>query len=101
MERESLNIFTKISFFTALVTIVSLFLYLGASAGDMESVSSYFAFLAFYGSLFGVHLSVVSMFSKEKFIKRIFALVVNSLPICLYFFAFIMEFIRVFFETPP
>lgn len=102
LERKSLNIFTKVSFFTALVTIIIFVptFILTSAENNVGPILGFLLSLAFCTSLFGFPLSIVSMFSKENLIKRFFVLIVNSLPISLYVFALTMEFIRVFFETP-
>lgn len=105
MERKGLNIFTKVSFFTALVAIIfipiSVYISTGTSNENVESILQVFALAAFYATLLGIPLSIVSMFSKENLTKRIFALVINLLPVGFIVFAFIMEFIKEFSETPP
>lgn len=97
--------FTKISFFTALATIIviptSLFISSITSDESVESILSIFILLAFFASLFGIPLSIVSMFSKENLAKRSFALIVNSLPITLFVYALIMEFIDEFLRIAP
>lgn len=67
----------------------------------MESFLGMFALLAFFISLMSIPLSIVSMFSKENSAKRIFALIVNSLPISVAVYALIMEFINGFLRTAP
>lgn len=57
--------------------------------------------LTFYLSIFNVPVSILSMFSTEKLSKRIFALVVNVLPISLIIYALIMEFIDEFVRLAP
>lgn len=104
MERKNLKIFTKISFFTALVTIIvipTIYLYstLRTSYENMEPITQVLANFAFFASVFGIPLSIVSMFSKENLAKRIFALIINLLPMSLTVYAFFMEFIREFSET--
>ncbi|PFE01308.1 2-acyl-glycerophospho-ethanolamine acyltransferase [Bacillus cereus] len=105
MERKNLKVFTKISFFTALTTIIviptSLFISSITSDESVESILSVFISLAFFTSLFGIPLSIVSMFSKENLAKRSFALIVNSLPITLFVYALIMEFIDEFLRIAP
>lgn len=105
MERENLKIFTKISFFTALATIIVIptSLYISSKTSDesVESILRVFTSLAFYVSLISIPLSIVSMFSKENLAKRIFALIVNSLPISLFVYALTMEFIDEFLRTVP
>lgn len=105
LKRRNLKIFTEISFFTALVTIIviptSLYISLKTSAESMESILRVFTSLAFFASLIGIPLSIVSLFSKENLAKRIFALIVNLLPISFFVYALTMEFIDEFFRTAP
>ncbi|MCP8968423.1 2-acyl-glycerophospho-ethanolamine acyltransferase [Ectobacillus ponti] len=85
MTRKDLNILTKISFFTALVmlTIGAFSLYLSSQTANrsVRDILESLLRLALLLSVFGFPVSVVSMFSKEKRSKRIFALVLNALPI--------------------
>ncbi|CAG9611831.1 hypothetical protein BACCIP111899_01003 [Bacillus rhizoplanae] len=103
MARKNLNIFTKISFFTALATIIVLPIYtlLRSLDDSVNYIIRVFALLTFLLSVFGIPLSIISMFSKEHLGKRIFALIVNLLPISLIVYALIMEFIDEFLRTAP
>ncbi|ASK64091.1 2-acyl-glycerophospho-ethanolamine acyltransferase [Virgibacillus phasianinus] len=104
MGRKNLKIFTKISFFIALAVILFIIPYIYISIRLDESVESIirvFALLAFLASLFGIPLSIISMFSKENLAKRIFALIINLLPGSLVAYGLILEFIREFSENPP
>ncbi len=105
MERKNLKIFTKISFLIALATIIVIppFVYISSitSNENVESIFGVFALLAFLASLAGIPISIVSMFSREKLVKRSFALIVNLLPISLILYALIMEFIDEFLRTAP
>lgn len=96
--RENLNIFTKISLFTALVAVIVIppFTYISSKVSNVsvESILQAFISIAFLASVFGIPLSIVSMFSKEKLVKRIFALVINLLPLSLIIYAFVIEFIN-------
>lgn len=103
MARENLNILTKISFFTALAMSVVLPAYIALKSLD-DSVNFMIrvcGLLTLILSVFGMPLSIVSMFSKVHVGKRIFALLVNSLPISLIIYALTMEFIDEFFRTAP
>ncbi|WP_283152693.1 2-acyl-glycerophospho-ethanolamine acyltransferase [Guptibacillus hwajinpoensis] len=106
MARDSLNFFTKLSFFTGWVTIsgVALFIANGiisdARASGIGSVLKYYVMFAFLCSLIGVPISIVSLFSKEKLGKRIFALIVNLSPLIVLTVGFIMEVVREFSEVP-
>ena len=105
MARKNLKIFTKISFFTALATIMvlplSVYILSRTSDESVESILGVFALLAFLISLIGIPLSIISMFSRENLAKRIFALIVNLLPISLFGYALITEFIDEFLRTAP
>jgi hypothetical protein len=85
MERNNLKVFTTISFFIAIVTIMVI------PAWLYTSVSKGIVIFAFLLSVAGIPLSIVSMFSKENIGKRIFALIVNLLPLSLIVYAFVME----------
>jgi len=103
--RESLEVFTKFSFFTALVTIIfipiSLYLSSITSNDSLDSILHPFTLIAFYGSVIGIPLSIISMFSKENLIKRIFVLIVNLSPLSLIVYSLIMEFIDEFLRNAP
>ncbi|MGG1195709.1 2-acyl-glycerophospho-ethanolamine acyltransferase [Bacillus thuringiensis] len=105
MKRGNLKTFTKISFLIALATIsiipISLCISVLTSNANVEPILKVFISVTFWASLFAVPLSFISMFSKEKLVIRIFALFVNSLPIGLFTYAFIVEFIDEFFQTAP
>ncbi|CAH2715954.1 hypothetical protein BACCIP111895_03138 [Neobacillus rhizosphaerae] len=105
MERKSLKIFTKISCFIAMATIIvipiSVYTLSRTSNESVDSIIGVFALLAFLISLIGIPLSIISMFSKQNLAKRIFALIVNLLPISLIVYTLIMEFIDEFLRTAP
>lgn len=86
----------------ALATIIvipfSLYLSSTTSNNNLGSILRPFALIAFYSSLVGIPLSIISMFSKENLAKRIFALIVNLTPISLIFYALIMGFTDEFFR---
>lgn len=99
MERKDLKIFTKISFFTALVTIIALspFIFISPRISNEETgfilrFFGYFSVIAYYASLFGIPLSIVSMFSKENLAKRIFALIINLLPTSFLVYFLVLEY---------
>ncbi|XXM73096.1 2-acyl-glycerophospho-ethanolamine acyltransferase [Lysinibacillus sphaericus] len=95
MDRNKLKVFTTISFFIAIVTIVVIPVSLYASVPKGIGI---FAFLL---SAAGIPLSIVSMFSKENIAKRMFALIVNLLPLSLYVYAFVMEIADEFLRPAP
>lgn len=103
MVRRNLNVFTKISSLTAIATIIILPIYnlLNSVDDSGNYMIRMFALLTFYLSIFSVPVSILSMFSTEKLSKRIFALVVNVLPISLIIYALIMEFIDEFVRKAP
>jgi len=105
LERKSLKVFTKISFFTALATIIimppSIYTLSRTSYESVEPLLGSFVLLAFIVSLFGLPLSIVSMFSKENLAKRIFALIINSLPVIVVIYGLTIEFIDEFFQVAP
>jgi hypothetical protein len=67
---------------------------------NIESILKIFISVVFFASLFAVPLSFVSMFSKENLVKRIF-LFGNLLPIGLFTYAIILEFVDEFLQTTP
>lgn len=103
MVRRNLNVFTKISFLTAIATIIIL--PISTLLSSLDDSGNYrirmLVLLTFYLSIFSVPLSILSMFSTEQLSKRIFALVVNILPISLISYALIMEFIDEFLRRAP
>ncbi len=106
MDRNSLNFLTRISYFIGWVTVTGIIvlIYTGItseeSANKIDDVLRVYVFLTFLLSLFGIPLSIVSMFSKDKLGKRIFAFIVNLSPAIIIMWGFIMEVIREFSETP-
>lgn len=105
MARQDLKIFTTVSFYIAMVTIISLpicFFLLSTTAGNsLAPIVKSIASIAFLISLASIPVSTLSMFSKENLAKRIFALTVNVLPISLVLYGFVMEFIDEFFRSAP
>ncbi|WP_396349969.1 2-acyl-glycerophospho-ethanolamine acyltransferase [Bacillus infantis] len=95
MERKNLKIFTKISFIIAIVTIIVI------PISIYTPIPKVIGLLVFLISLIGIPFSIISMFSREKLAKRIFALIVNLLPISLFIYALIMEFTDEFLRTAP
>jgi hypothetical protein len=93
LERENLKILTTISFFIALVTVLMLLV-------TLITPAKVFA-LTFPLTLIGIPLSIISMFSRERLAKRLFALVGNLLPVSLFTYAFIIEFIDEFYRAAP
>ncbi|WP_240628618.1 hypothetical protein [Bacillus salacetis] len=52
-------------------------------------------------SLLAFPVSIISMFSQEPLLKRLFALFGNLLPAGLFFYAVLMDFIDEFFRSAP
>nr|WP_256972377.1 2-acyl-glycerophospho-ethanolamine acyltransferase [Priestia aryabhattai]MDH3127823.1 2-acyl-glycerophospho-ethanolamine acyltransferase [Priestia aryabhattai] len=105
LERKNLSVFTKISFLTALATMMmtpaSIYILSRTSDGSIKPFLGSFVLLAFILPLFGLPLSIVSMFSKEHLPKRIFALIINSLPVIIVMYGLTMEVIDEFFRAAP
>ncbi|TYS74461.1 2-acyl-glycerophospho-ethanolamine acyltransferase [Sutcliffiella horikoshii] len=103
MERKNLNIFTKISFHIAIATISVVLLFMVTSMitlnESIASIMQILVLLIFLGSVFSIPLSIISMFSKENFAKRIFSLIVNLLPICIIVYGLVKEFIDEFLRN--
>lgn len=95
MDRNKLRIFTTISFFIAIVTIVVIPVMIYASGPNEMGT------IAFLLSVAGIPLSIVSMFSKENIVKRIFALIVNLMPLSLFAYAFVLELTDEFLRSAP
>jgi hypothetical protein len=95
MDRNKLKVFTSISFFIAIFTIVVIPVSIHAS------VPKGIGIIAFLLSVIGIPLSIVSMFSKENIAKRIFALIVNLLPLSLFTYAFVLELVDEFLLSAP
>ncbi|CAM3880413.1 2-acyl-glycerophospho-ethanolamine acyltransferase [Mesobacillus thioparans] len=95
MKRKELKIFTNMSFFIAITAIIVIPLSI------YTSLPREFGSLAFILTLVGIPFSIISMFSKEKLLKRIFVLIVNLMPIGLFSYAIIMDFMDEFFRSAP
>lgn len=105
MARENLKLFTTISFYIALVTAIvfpiSLFLILSTSNESAQSLLAGPLVITSLASLFAIPFSIVSLFSKEHLAKRIFALLVNLLPIAIIVYGLALEVIDEFFRPAP
>jgi hypothetical protein len=104
LERENLKVFTKISFYIAIATIVipvSIFTLTKILDQGGNSIIKVVVLITFLLSVFGVPLSIISMFSKENLAKRIFSLIVNLSLISIVVYALIMEFMDEFLRTAP
>ena len=106
MDRTSLNLLTRISYFIGWVTVTGIIVFicieitLEENINTIDNILSFYVQITFLLSLFGTPLSIVSMFSKEKLGKRIFALIVNLSPVSIITWGFIAELMREFSETP-
>ena len=106
MKRKELNIniFTKFSFYIALATFngISIFILLSLlSITFFQSIVELVLPLIFLLSVFGIPLSIVSLFSTESLAKRLFSLFVNASPSGVMVYAFIMEFLDEFYQPLP
>lgn len=107
MERKNLKLFTRISLFTALAVIIIIPTYIFMSliisneSAAIIRVISLLASLTIIASVFGIPLSIVSMFSKENLAVRIFASIINLLPGSILGYGIFMEFIDEFLRGPP
>lgn len=105
MARENLKMFTTISFyialFTAVVFPISFFLSVSTSNESAKSALAGVLVISSIASLFAVPFSIVSMFSKEKMLKRVFALIVNVVPIGIMGYGIAIEVMNGIFQTPP
>ncbi|WP_144480075.1 2-acyl-glycerophospho-ethanolamine acyltransferase [Cytobacillus oceanisediminis] len=95
MKRKELKIFTTMSFFIAIAVIIVIPLSL------FTSIPRELGSFIFILTLVGIPFSIISMFSKESLLKRIFVLIVNLVPISLFGYAIIMDFIDEFFRLAP
>lgn len=94
MKRKDLKLFTKISFYIALAVVFLLPILI------LFTLHGLAAFL-FLATVFGIPLSIVSMFSRENLAIRIFSLIVNFAPSMLIGYALIMDFMDEFLRSPP
>ncbi|TWT13198.1 2-acyl-glycerophospho-ethanolamine acyltransferase [Planomicrobium sp. CPCC 101079] len=97
--------FTTISFyialFTALVFPISIFLSLSTSNESAHSLLAAPVLISSLASLFALPFSIVSLFSKEHLAKRIFAILVNLLPIAIIVYGLTLEVMDEFFRPAP
>lgn len=102
MQRENFNINTHISFYIALAIIILIPAALVSAIIPLNeiviSIIRIAGGITFFLSIFGIPLSVVSLFSKENIVKRIFSLVVNASPLSIGVYALIMEMSDEFFK---
>ncbi|MEW5570467.1 2-acyl-glycerophospho-ethanolamine acyltransferase [Rossellomorea marisflavi] len=95
--------FTQISSYIALamVIVLPLFLIPTISGNHVVSIIRPLLLLTFLLSVFGIPLSIVSMFSKENLAKRMIVLMINGLPLGILVYGLMMEFIDEFLSTAP
>ncbi|KON84774.1 2-acyl-glycerophospho-ethanolamine acyltransferase [Rossellomorea marisflavi] len=103
MQRNNLKMFTQISSYIALamVTLLPLFLILTITRDHVVPIIRPLLLLTFLLSVFGIPLSIVSMFSKEHLAKRMIVLVINGLPLGILVYGLMMEFIDEFLRSAP
>lgn len=103
MKRNSLKIFTQLSSYIALAMMIVLPLFLISTiSGDyVVSIIRPLLLLTFFLSVFGIPLSIVSMFSKENLAKRMIVFMINGSPLGILVYGLMMEFIDEFLRTAP
>ncbi len=95
--------FTQISFYIALamMIVLPLFLISTISGDHIVPIIRSLLLLTFLLSVFGIPLSIVSIFSKENLAKRMIVLVINGSPLGILVYGLMMEFIDEFLRTAP
>ncbi|MGF2616251.1 hypothetical protein FZC84_00535 [Rossellomorea vietnamensis] len=88
-----MKIITDISFCIALVSIAVFML-------SIITPLKLFV-IVLYLTMFGIPLSILSLFSREKMIKRLVALAGNLLPVSLVVYALVMDFMDEFTRGAP
>jgi uncharacterized membrane protein len=103
MKRNNLKIFTQLSFFIALaiIMVVPLFLLSTTFGENRVPIIRPLIRLTFLLSVFGIPLSIVSMFSRENLSKRIIVFMINVSPLGILVYGLMMEFVDEFFRTAP
>lgn len=94
MKRKNLKMFTQISFYIALAVVFLL------PISILFKLNGLTVFLLL-ATVFGIPLSVVSMFSRENLAIRIFLLIVNFAPSMLFGYAIFMEVMDDLLRSPP
>ncbi|MFC3212355.1 MULTISPECIES: hypothetical protein [Planomicrobium] len=94
MKRKNLKMFTQISFYIALAVVFLL------PISILFTLNGLTVFLLL-ATVFGIPLSVVSMFSRENLAIRIFSLIVNFAPSMLFGYAILMEVMDDLLRSPP
>ncbi len=103
MKRNNLKIFTQLSFFIALaiIMVVPLFLLSTTFGENGVPIIRPLVRLTSLLSVFGIPLSIVSMFSRENLAKRIIVFMINVSPLGILVFGLMMEFVDEFLRTAP
>ncbi|MGX1265630.1 phosphoglycerol transferase MdoB-like AlkP superfamily enzyme [Rossellomorea marisflavi] len=103
MKRNDLKVFTQLSFFIALaiIMVVPLFLLSTTFGENRVPIIRPLVRLTFLLSVFGIPLSIVSMFSGENLAKRIIVFMINVSPLGILVYGLMMEFVDEFFRTGP
>lgn len=99
MKRNDLKMFTHISSFIALamIMVVPLFLLTTTTGENGVPIIRPLVLL----SVFGIPLSIVSMFSRENLAKRIIVFMINVSPLGILVYGLMMEFVDEFLRTAP
>ncbi|MDG5471255.1 2-acyl-glycerophospho-ethanolamine acyltransferase [Jeotgalibacillus sp. ET6] len=104
MKRKSLAVFTNISFIAALITLsvlpLSFYALSLTTHSGLKTILSTLALIAISISIIGIPLSIVSLFSREPILKRIFSLLVNITPLTVLIAALVIEYINEFHKIP-
>jgi len=103
MKRNDLKMFTHISSFIALamIMVVPLFLLTNTTGENGDPIIRPVVRLTFLLSVFGIPLSIVSMFSRENLAKRIIVFMINVSPLGILVYGLMMEFVDEFLRTAP
>ncbi|WP_442637316.1 2-acyl-glycerophospho-ethanolamine acyltransferase [Rossellomorea marisflavi] len=103
MKRNDLKMFTHISSFIALamIMVVPLFLLSTTTGENGVPIIRPLVRLTFLLSVFGIPLSIVSMFSRENLAKRIIVFMINVSPLGILVYGLMMEFVDEFLRTAP
>ncbi|WP_231579079.1 2-acyl-glycerophospho-ethanolamine acyltransferase [Rossellomorea marisflavi] len=84
-----------------MMIVLPLFLISTISGNHVVPIIRPLLQLTFLLSVFGIPLSIVSMFSKENLAKRMIVLVINGSPLGILVYGLMMEFIDEFLRTAP
>ncbi|MDW4525551.1 2-acyl-glycerophospho-ethanolamine acyltransferase [Rossellomorea marisflavi] len=103
MKRNDLKIFTQLSSIIALamIMVVPLFLLSTTTGENGVPIIRPLVRLTFLLSVFGIPLSIVSIFSSENLAKRIIVFMINVSPLGILVYGLMMEFVDEFLRTAP